>query len=50
MVAHVTNKKPRNLKIVIGNAHIYENHLKAVREQLNRKPYEFPKLNIKKLV
>lgn len=47
MVAHVTNKKPRNLKIVIGNAHIYENHLKAVREQLNRKPYEFPKLNIK---
>ena len=48
MVANVTNKKPRSLKLVIANAHIYENHLGVVKEQLGRKPYKFPKLNINK--
>jgi len=30
----------------MGNCHIYEEHLEAVKEQLERKPYEFPTLEI----
>jgi thymidylate synthase len=30
----------------MGNCHIYEEHLEAVKEQLERKPYEFPSLEI----
>ena len=30
----------------LGNAHIYEEHIEALKEQLKRKPYEFPKIDI----
>jgi len=30
----------------LGNAHIYDDHLEPLREQMSRKPYEFPKLEI----
>ena len=31
----------------IGNAHIYKNHIDALKEQITRTPKPFPKLNIK---
>ena len=30
-----------------GNNHIYNNHLEALEEQIQRKPFPFPKINIK---
>jgi thymidylate synthase len=30
----------------LGNAHIYIDHIDALREQLKREPYEFPKIRI----
>jgi thymidylate synthase len=30
----------------LGNAHIYKDHIEPLREQLKRKPYEFPKIRI----
>jgi thymidylate synthase len=35
------------LTIVMGDIHIYEQHITAVKEQLQRIPYAFPKLYIK---
>jgi len=31
----------------IGNSHIYEDHIEAMKEQLTREPFEFPTLSIK---
>tara|TARA_Y100001970_G_C14239905_1_gene864248 strand:+ start:2955 stop:3860 length:906 start_codon:yes stop_codon:yes gene_type:complete len=31
----------------IGDAHIYEEHVDSLKEQIKRKPYEFPKILIK---
>ena len=36
MVAQVTGYKPKNLVVSIGDAHIYKNHVEAVKEQLSR--------------
>lgn len=30
----------------LGNAHIYESHLDAMQEQVERAPYSFPKVTI----
>ena len=32
----------------IGNAHIYEEHLEPLKQQIQRTPYKFPKITIKK--
>jgi len=32
----------------LGNAHIYDNHLESLKKQIEREPYEFPMINIKK--
>ena len=37
---------PGTLTVVCGDAHIYKTHVSQVRENLNRKPYPFPKLLI----
>jgi thymidylate synthase len=44
MVAHVLGYREGDLLLVLGDAHIYRNHLTAVDEQLGREPYEFPGL------
>ena len=49
LIAKVTNKIPGKIIIVLGDAHIYDNHIEQIKLQLNRKPYEFPTLNIKKI-
>ncbi len=47
MVAKITNLVPCEFIHTLGDAHIYLNHLDAVKEQLSRKPYPLPKLRIK---
>ena len=47
MVAKITNLIPHEFIHVLGDAHIYLNHLDAVKKQLPRKPYPLPKLRIK---
>jgi thymidylate synthase len=46
MVAKLTGLEARELIVSIGNAHLYDNHLEAAKEQLQRKPLAFPKLTI----
>ena len=47
MVAKITGLIPYEFIHVLGDAHIYLNHLDAVKKQLSRKPYPSPKLRIK---
>ncbi len=47
MVAKITGLVPCEFIHVLGDAHIYLNHLDAVKKQLSRKPYPLPKLRIK---
>lgn len=47
LVAYLTAKRPGKLTFTIGDAHIYEGHTHAVREQLNRQPRLAPKLIVK---
>ncbi len=44
MVAQVTDLEPGEFIHVLGDAHIYKNHLNQVKEQLSRKPYDSPTL------
>ena len=47
MVAKITGLVPHEFIHILGDAHIYLNHLDAVKEQLSRKPYPLPELKIK---
>lgn len=38
--------KPGDFVHTIGDAHVYVNHVDALREQLKRKPRPFPTLSI----
>lgn len=46
LVAHVTNLKPGDFVHVLGDAHVYKNHVTPLKEQLSRIPKTFPKLFI----
>lgn len=46
MIAQVCKLEVGELIITIGDAHIYENHVEQVKEQLARKPIELPKLKL----
>jgi len=46
MIAQVCNLEVGELIITIGDAHIYENHIEQVKEQLTRKPIELAKLKL----
>ncbi|MBC7857766.1 MAG: thymidylate synthase, partial [Burkholderiaceae bacterium] len=46
LVGRLTGYTPRWFTYFIGDAHIYENHLDMVREQLTRKPFPAPQLVI----
>lgn len=46
LIAHVTGRKPGEFVHVLGDAHIYLNHLDALKEQLEREPRDFPTLRI----
>ncbi|MFQ1065225.1 thymidylate synthase [Bordetella trematum] len=44
LVGRLTGYTPRWFSYFIGDAHIYENHLDMLREQLTRTPYPAPRL------
>jgi thymidylate synthase len=44
LVGRLTGYKPRWFTYFIGDAHIYENHLGMLEEQLKREPFPAPKL------
>jgi len=46
MLAHVCNLVPGSLTHVMGDAHIYLDHVDALRTQLEREPRAFPELEI----
>lgn len=46
LVGRLTGYAPRWFTYFIGDAHIYENHLDMLREQLAREPFPSPKLVI----
>lgn len=46
IVCHLTGYKPKNFVHFMADAHIYENHIEQVDEQLKREPLPLPKLKI----
>ena len=46
MIAQVTGYEPGKLVHVLGDAHIYENHTDQVATQLDRSPYDRPRLGL----
>ena len=48
MVASVTNKRAKDLIVSIGDAHIYLNHIEQVKTQLERTPFELPRMTLTK--
>ena len=44
LLAHVTGLKPGKMTYVINNAHIYENQVDGIKEQLSREAFPAPKL------
>lgn len=46
MIAQVTGLKPGDFVHTFGDAHVYLNHVEALRAQIERKPRPFPKLRI----
>ncbi|KAK1760187.1 thymidylate synthase/dCMP hydroxymethylase domain-containing protein [Echria macrotheca] len=46
MLAHVCDLVPGSLTHVMGDAHVYLNHVDALRVQLEREPRAFPELEI----
>uniref|UniRef100_A0A5S6Q5S0 Thymidylate synthase n=1 Tax=Trichuris muris TaxID=70415 RepID=A0A5S6Q5S0_TRIMR len=46
MVAHVTGLRAGEFIHIMGDAHVYMNHIEALSTQIERKPRRFPKLRI----
>lgn len=46
LVARLTGYRPRWFSYFIGDAHIYENHLDMLKEQLTREPFAAPRLTL----
>jgi thymidylate synthase len=48
IIAKMTNRIPRYLNMIGGDVHIYSNHIEGLSQQMERKPYPYPKLDILK--
>ena len=46
IIGFLTNLIPYELIHTIGDNHIYINHINVLKEQINKKPFKFPKLEI----
>lgn len=46
MIAHVCGLKPGDFVHTLGDAHVYLNHIEALKKQLQREPRPFPTLEI----
>ena len=47
-MSRAANMLPGSISLTVTNAHIYKNHIDQVRTQLQRYPYKYPVLQIKK--
>jgi len=50
IIGSITNYIPRKLIHIIGDAHIYESHVNAVKEQHDRSSTIFPQLLLKETI
>ncbi|HSG75312.1 MAG TPA: thymidylate synthase [Burkholderiales bacterium] len=50
MVAQVTDLRPGEFVLTLGDAHLYLNHLEQAREQLGRAPRPFPRMRLNRAV
>lgn len=50
MIAQVVNMVPGDFIHTFGDVHIYKNHIEQVKEQLSRKPFFMPQIQINKSV
>ena len=50
ILANICNLSPGKVSIVIGDAHIYEDHMEQVKTQLSRNPTKLPTLKINKVL
>ena len=50
IIAKITGLKPGEFIYCLGDAHIYNNHIEPLQQQLLRKPYLFPTLKIERNV
>ena len=50
IIADICNLKPKELIMSLGDTHIYKNHIEQARTQLERIPYDFPTLKIKRKI
>lgn len=48
LIAHVTGLLPGEFIHTMGDAHVYADHIDALKEQVKREPRQFPKLTIKR--
>jgi len=46
MIAQVVNMIPEKLIITLGDAHIYNNHIDALKEVISRESFDLPKLKL----
>ena len=46
IIAKITGYKPGKLIHILGDTHIYDSHIEAVKTQIKRIPYKFPTLTI----
>jgi thymidylate synthase len=49
ILAKHCNLKAKEFVYYLGNAHIYDDHISQLTQQATRIPYDFPKVNIKKI-
>jgi len=47
LIAKHCGLEPYEFIYYLGDSHIYEEHAESLREQIKRKPFDFPKLSIK---
>ena len=50
MIAHVIDAKVGTLNMVLGDTHIYNDHIDQVKEQISRIPLSSPKLKFNRKV
>jgi thymidylate synthase len=50
IISNITGYKPGKLIHILGDCHIYENHIDQVKEQIQRKTFKFPKLFMEPLI
>ena len=45
IIAHICGLKAYEFTHFLGNAHIYEEHIEALKEQLKNVPFDFPSID-----